>query len=320
MGLLHKIASIAAREGLVGLSRRSFRRIVGYSRRRQKIEAARIAAGIEAARIDYERQASEFDAQIKRHGVSGLEHYYWYHTVDLGSGLVTPGDYDFRDEINSFGFPKDLTGKRALDVGSATGYFAFEFEKRGAEVVSVDLPSLSHWDMVSCEKNQVLIDLVNCSKARTAEEAYHHHLDGPFQFCHKMLGSKVSRCLSPIYELTLAKLGGEPFDLVYAGDILPHLFSPLKALDVLATVCADKLIISRDIGFQHPDQPYMRFMRQEGIVSDCRSWWIMSRLCLENMLKCVGFKTVSKVGEYAGFMRRDYWGAYHREVLLASKT
>ena len=29
-----------------------------------------------------------------------------------------------------------------LDVGSATGFFAFEFERRGAEVVSVELDSL----------------------------------------------------------------------------------------------------------------------------------------------------------------------------------
>jgi len=33
-----------------------------------------------------------------------------------------------------------------LDVGSATGFFAFEFERRGARVISVELPSLRDLD------------------------------------------------------------------------------------------------------------------------------------------------------------------------------
>ena len=276
------------------------------------------AAQMEAEKRSYAQQAAAFQDRVQRMGVAGIEHYYWYHTVDLGNGLVTPGDYDFRGQIGSFGFPGDLRGKRVLDVGSAAGYFAFEFEKRGAEVVSVELPSLAEWDMISSERAQIITQLMQWLKAGTPEEAYARHLDGPFRFCHKMLGSKVTRCYSPVYDLTLDKLGGKPFDLIYAGDILLHLFSPLKALDTLSSLCAGQIIVTLDVPFHHADQPYMRFVGLESMATDRRSWWLMSKFCLESMLKRVGFRTVTQVGSYSGIIRRA-WVPYQREVLMASK-
>jgi len=35
--------------------------------------------------------------------------------------------------------PADLSGRRALDVGTFDGFWAFELERRGAEVVAADL-------------------------------------------------------------------------------------------------------------------------------------------------------------------------------------
>ena len=60
----------------------------------------------------------------------GLNRFFWYHTVDLGDGIITPGVYDYRKELEHFHFPDVMSGMRVLDVGSATGFFAFEFEKR----------------------------------------------------------------------------------------------------------------------------------------------------------------------------------------------
>jgi tRNA (mo5U34)-methyltransferase len=284
--------------------------------RAANMTAGQAAARMEAAQGDYAQQVATFQDGIQRMGVAGLQNYYWYHTVDLGNGLVTPGDYDFRDQIGSFGLPDDLRGKRVLDIGSATGYFAFEFEKRGAEVVSVELPSLAEWDIISGEHGQIVNQLMQWHNASTPEEAYVRHLDGPFRFCHKMLGSKVTRCYSSVYDLTLHKVGGKKFDVIYAGDILLHLFSPLKALDTLSTLCAGQIFVTIDALFQHADQPYMRFVGMES--RDGRSWWLMSKPCLENMLKRVGFRTVTQVGAYSGILRRVSV-TYQREVLMASK-
>src|SRR4029079_19449183 len=65
----------------------------------------------------------------------------WFHTIDLGDGVVTPGHKDTRDEVRHFRIPDDLTGTRVLDVGAFDGFYAFEAERRGASrVVACD-----HW-------------------------------------------------------------------------------------------------------------------------------------------------------------------------------
>jgi hypothetical protein len=78
----------------------------------------------------------------------------WYHTIDLGNGLVTPGTYDNRKDLPRFQFPEDMSGMTVLDIGSATGYFAFEFERRGANIISVELPSIADWDMLLGEEKE----------------------------------------------------------------------------------------------------------------------------------------------------------------------
>src|SRR5262245_62521924 len=57
----------------------------------------------------------------------------WYHTIELGNGLVSRGFYDHRPVVNCYGLPDSLCGKTALDIGTADGFWAFEMERRGAE-------------------------------------------------------------------------------------------------------------------------------------------------------------------------------------------
>lgn len=65
---------------------------------------------------------------------------FWYHKVDLG-GFFTPGTYNMKDYIKYFPMPEDLTGKTAIELGAAEGFFSFEMEKRGAEVIAEELES-----------------------------------------------------------------------------------------------------------------------------------------------------------------------------------
>jgi tRNA (mo5U34)-methyltransferase len=318
VSVIHKAARIFADEGFTGLVRRTARKALG-GKPKWKPEPApdATAAQIAAAKADYERQEAAFRLRCRELGHTGLDHHYWYHAVDLGSGLVTPGDYDFRGQIGSFGFPADMTGMRVLDVGSATGFFAFEFERRGADVVSVELPSLAAWDMVSAEREDMLRRLMEAHGARSPEEAYDRHLAGPFRFCQTALGSRVRRCYSSIYDLTLEKVGGEKFDLVYAGDILMHLFSPFKALDVLSGLTRGSLVATIEVPFPGPaDQPLIAF---RGLINgeEGRTWWMPSRGCVEQMLRRLGFTTVELAGRYSGIARRA-WFPYEREVIRAT--
>jgi tRNA (mo5U34)-methyltransferase len=272
------------------------------------------------ARAEYERQAEEFRRRTSRRGWKGLEHYYWYHTVDLGGGLVTPGDHDFRDSLPAFGLPESMAGMRVLDIGSATGFFAFEFERRGAEVVSVELPSMEAWDIISEERDRVVRECMGWLAADTPEESYRRHLDGPFEFCKVTLGSRVRRCYSSVYDLTLARVGGEKFDLVYAGDVLLHLFSPFRALDVLSRLCRGSLVATVDANFPGPtDRPLMAFLGCHSEQVDRRTWWAVNAECVKDMLKRLGFRSAWVSGQYAGIVRRA-WFPFSREVVWASKT
>ncbi|MGW1072951.1 class I SAM-dependent methyltransferase [Streptomyces sp. NPDC002537] len=60
----------------------------------------------------------------------------WFHTFALNKdeGIYTPGlvrDHRYRIPF----LPKDLTGKRVIDVGTCDGFYAFLAEARGAETV-----------------------------------------------------------------------------------------------------------------------------------------------------------------------------------------
>src|SRR2546421_11205260 len=63
----------------------------------------------------------------------------WYHTLELGPGLVTDGWFDLRPYVQHYGLPERMDGMRALEVGTWDGFWAFEMERRGAEVVAIDL-------------------------------------------------------------------------------------------------------------------------------------------------------------------------------------
>lgn len=65
----------------------------------------------------------------------------WYHRIDLGNGVVTPGDRDQSLTYNLYQglLPEDLSGMTVLDMGANACGFSIEFAKRGAKVLAVEL-------------------------------------------------------------------------------------------------------------------------------------------------------------------------------------
>jgi tRNA (mo5U34)-methyltransferase len=66
---------------------------------------------------------------------------YWYHKIDLGNGITTPGfDYDpLWNNIRNVREQVDYKNKTVLDIASFDGLWAFEAEKLGAKkVVATD--------------------------------------------------------------------------------------------------------------------------------------------------------------------------------------
>ncbi len=59
----------------------------------------------------------------------------WWHRIDLGHGIVTPGLDDSARKLEWLQLPDSFEGKSVLDVGAYDGFFSFEAERRGARRV-----------------------------------------------------------------------------------------------------------------------------------------------------------------------------------------
>lgn len=135
------------------------------------------------------------------------EHGRWWHEIEVAPGIVTPGDDSNRMKLpilEELGLPRDLSGKRALDIGTSDGYFAFELERRGAAVTAIDF----------------------------VPETY-----SGFATARKILGSNVDYRMDNVYNLSPETYG--QFDVVFFLGVLYHLRKPLAALDAIRSVMRD---------------------------------------------------------------------------------
>lgn len=47
----------------------------------------------------------------------------WFHRIDLGNGIVTPGIDDTPRKLNAVRMPENLSGKTVIDIGAYDGFF-----------------------------------------------------------------------------------------------------------------------------------------------------------------------------------------------------
>lgn len=273
--------------------------------------------------MSFQDEQQLFYEAARAGGLADVERYQWYHTVDLGNGLVTPGVYDYRETMSAFGFPEDMSGMTVLDVGSATGFFAFEFERRGARVVSMELPSLRDLDRFpgqSVESSLRKIEnMMHKSEPYTERDLYWYLLEGPFRYCREKLGSKVERCYSTVYDITLERTGvREGFDLVFIGDVLIHTLYPLKALAALAPLCRGQLVLAGVLPEGPQEPPAMVYIGGADAENDEVAWWHPNLSCLMQMLQKLGFAEVDQVGFHKGALRPSGY-EFERVILRATK-
>jgi hypothetical protein len=100
--------------------------------------------------------------------------------------------------------------------------------------------------------------------------------------------------------------------------VLTHLFSPLHALDRLATLCRRQLIVSHPVIETHDGRPILLYVAGDRANDENRSWWLPSQSFLEQVLRKVGFRTVEVVGRHQGVIRR-VWKVWKRIVIHATK-
>ncbi|HET9223859.1 MAG TPA: DUF1698 domain-containing protein [Roseiflexaceae bacterium] len=194
----------------------------------------------------------------------------WFHQIEFAPGIVTPGRDNSASKLERLNIPADLTGKRVLDIGANDGFFSFECERRGAQVVAID-------------------------EAPTPG----------FRIAHELLGSAVEFCQLNIYELTPAALG--TFDVVLCLGVLYHLRHPLLGLERIYAICRDLLILETQVCDQYfiapsgdrrelasiaPEllaTPIAQFYSNYELNGDITNWWSPNIVALHGMLQSTGF-------------------------------
>src|SRR3954449_4621420 len=203
-----------------------------------------------------------------------VERYAWYHTLELGGGVVTSGMFDHRPVLDRYPIPADLSGKRCLDVATMDGFWAFEMERRGAaSVTAIDLedPDQLDWPAALRADHDKSMDETKAERFAIAKRA---------------LGSNVERVLMSAYDLG-PHLG--VFDFVFCGDLLLHLKDPITPVENIRSVCTESAVIANVITrfrFQN-GRPLAEL---DGI--DQFEWWVTNLAGLVRIVRAAGFARV----------------------------
>lgn len=208
----------------------------------------------------------------------------WYHTLDLGGGVVTPGFFDHRPILHRYNLPERLDGLRVLDVATFDGFWAFEFERRGAaEVVALDIRTIGEVDLPF-------------RKAEAMGEAERAAPIGQgFAIAREALASRVHPLHCNVYDLAPERHG--TFDLVHCGDLLLHLRDPARALRNLRLVTRGCALVSDCIYpdlDRHDDVPLVQY---EGGRGD-NIWWRFGATALRTMIEDAGFARVEEIARF----------------------
>ncbi len=208
-----------------------------------------------------------------------LEVGSWYHKIDLGMGVVTPG-LDALEPVweNIREVRKHLIyeSKNVLDLASFDGMWAFEAEKLSAATV------------VATDCNY---------------PAFHN-----FLFCKEQLGSKVI----PYYNVSPYNLferldthsqllfGKQTpkhciFDIVQHLGLLYHLRDPMYSLNQARSLVVNGgTLLLETVAVLDQEDSYMIFNGvppdSGRIYDDITTWWIPTLTCLKEMLRASLFE------------------------------
>jgi tRNA (mo5U34)-methyltransferase len=216
----------------------------------------------------------------------------WYHSLELAPGLVTEGMFDLRPFVDRYGLPQRLDGMRALDVGTWDGFWAFEMERRGAEVVAIDLDEEQDLDFPADRRP---------TEHRTAPRG------AGFALAREALGSRVERHNISIYDALPEDLG--TFDVVFCGSVLIHLRDQVLALERIAGLCSGTFISAegydRLLGLLPFPASRYRAQRHASVV-----FWEPSIRAWREMMLSGGFDEVQEKGRFK-LRAREGWSVRH---------
>ena len=215
---------------------------------------------------------------------SRIDAIRWYHSIDLGHGLVTPGVDDTPIRLARLELPASFAGLTVLDIGAWDGFFSFEAERRGAaRVLATDLFA---WRGPTWS-----------TKAG-------------FELARATLGSRVEDLEIDVMDLTPERVG--MFDVVLFLGVLYHLPHPFLAIERVASVTRRLLVLETVVDMIGFARPAAAFYPERELNGDPTNWWGPNVPAVEGMLKTSGFSDVRTVTPQRSAPYRAVRAVVHR--------
>jgi tRNA (mo5U34)-methyltransferase len=219
----------------------------------------------------------------------------WYHSIDLGDGIVTPGN-PVNEAMVRRGLP-NVTGRSVLDVGAWDGFYSFLAERRGASrVVALDHYAwcvdfgarLEYWRQ--CEAAGELPD-----HRRDLTDFYQPDaMPGRrgFDLAHEVLASRVEPVVGDFMHLGPYELGR--FDVVLFLGVLYHVREPLTALERIRALTGDVAVIETEAvcGRRVRNARLMEFHPGGELGGDHTNWFVPTESALHALCRAAGFRRV----------------------------
>jgi tRNA (mo5U34)-methyltransferase len=197
-----------------------------------------------------------------------ISHINWFHRIDLGEGVVTPGDDDSAAKLTKLKFPEDLTGKTFLDIGAWDGFFSFEAERRGASRVLATDSFV--WDGNVPGKSK----------------------EG-FLTARSLLNSNVEDM--HIDPLNVSPQAVGMWDVVLLAGVLYHLKHPWLLIERAASVTRELLIVETATDLNFMRRPAITIYTRGELAGDQTSLCAPNVAGLKAMLSNSGFRRVNVV-------------------------
>ncbi len=219
-----------------------------------------------------------------KRNVEKLEECWFYHSMDLPEIGLVHGGWDLRGRLDDYLGGVDISGKRVLDVGTASGFLTFEMEKKGAQVVSFDAEN----------EHQIQIPIFNqhdpkqdAGQRLLSARNYLERMKNSYWLAHRLFDSNAKVVYGDIYKIP-QKIG--MFDVVLVSQILVHLRDPVGALIQAGVFSSDALIITE--GVFSNDKPLQKLIPCSETELGT-GWWILSTGLYKEVLGLMGFEITS---------------------------
>lgn len=214
-----------------------------------------------------------------------LEDCIWYHSYEFNrnvEGLVV--EYDQEQYLKEMLLPENMDGQTFLDIGTASGFYSFEMERRGADVISYDLGVDDPPDQITYSD----------SPDRTEDNhGFIDRLHKGYWYAHRYFNSKARAVYGSVMRMPdwLPRC-----DVTLMGSVLQHLRDPVKAIQEADRHTKHTLIVSE--AYYKSKEPILRFEADPEGSKQWWTWWRMSPPFLTTMLKTLGYKKIEVCGPF----------------------